>query len=107
MIERRSDVRAQHAEQIEAHAQSCPRVLAPGNHHHKNDAKDHTQHNAASVAPRVQQLLTTCISNGHFNLQFDSLRFTIQNILRAKLLIISFFILSFFHFLIFFVPLQP
>ena len=51
VVYRRGHIRAQHAEQIETHAQSCPGVMALESHHDEYHPEDDTHHDASGVRP--------------------------------------------------------
>ena len=64
----RGDIGSEHAEEVEADAQTCPGIVALEGHDEEYNAEGHAQENACGVAPGVPKLLTVRIADGHPNL---------------------------------------
>lgn len=65
MIERRGDIRAQHAEEIENHPYPRPVVVALEAPHEEDDAKDDPQQDASAMRRSIPYLLFFRVTNRH------------------------------------------
>jgi hypothetical protein len=70
MVGGAGDIRPEHAEEVERHAERSPTVVLAEAPHEEYHTEDHTQGNAAGMTPRVPQFLAVAVKDVVFECSY-------------------------------------